>query len=138
LTPKKGDDDENEVPESPESIGEINETTSSSAEVEGTCISPDHGTDAPVQQSESSQSQSAAQAHSIWTVSPKRYRCSVCGKELHAQNAVKRHLDDVHSDPKKCSESGCNEMIIGKRKLKVHLKDAHNIYTLNFKKATGE
>jgi uncharacterized C2H2 Zn-finger protein len=111
--------------ESPESIGDISGTASPSAEVDGTYINQDHGpTNLPVQQSESSQSQSAAQAHSIWTASPK---CEFCGKEFHAQKAVTRHIDDTHSEPKGCSETGCKRMIIGKRKLVTHLERVHNI-----------
>ncbi|KAH9963414.1 hypothetical protein BGW80DRAFT_1463194 [Lactifluus volemus] len=54
-------------------------------------------------------------------------KCVVCGKVFHAQKAITRHFDDVHSEKRKCPQPECAEMIRGKRKLEVHLKNAHKI-----------
>ncbi|KAH9963418.1 hypothetical protein BGW80DRAFT_1255400 [Lactifluus volemus] len=53
------------------------------------------------------------------------YSCGLCGKIFHAQKAVTRHLDDVHSEPKQCPEPKCQKVIIGKRKLAAHLERDH-------------
>ncbi|KAH9963415.1 hypothetical protein BGW80DRAFT_850048 [Lactifluus volemus] len=63
-------------------------------------------------------------AHSIWTEKP--YKCCLfCGRGFSSQNAVTRHFDDIHSEPKQCHQPGCQKMIIGKRKLVAHLKRVH-------------
>jgi hypothetical protein len=132
-------DDEEDFPpssESPELITEISRTTPLSAEVGDTVthISQDHQDhNPPVQRGESSQYQSAAQAHNIWTASPAKskgpgHKCWVCSKELHAKKVWARHYDDCHSDPKPCP--GCDMMIVGKRKLVAHLERDHGLVPL--------
>lgn len=132
-------DDEEDFPpssESPELITEISRTTPLSAEVGDTVthISQDHQDhNPPVQRGESSQYQSAAQAHNIWTASPAKskgpgHKCWVCSKELHAKKVWARHYDDCHSDPKPCP--GCDMMIVGKRKLVAHLERDHDLVPL--------
>jgi hypothetical protein len=92
----------------------------------------------PVQQGESSQSQSASQAHQhtsaeslvasnqdVEVSQDPRFSCPVCGKKLHSVGTVNRHFDDIHSAPKKCPYPDCNVMCIGKRKLHSHLDRHH-------------
>ncbi|KAH9967656.1 hypothetical protein BGW80DRAFT_1340685, partial [Lactifluus volemus] len=33
---------------------------------------------------------------------PTNLKCGLCGRGFHAQKAVTRHFDDVHSEPEQC------------------------------------
>jgi len=52
-------------------------------------------------------------------------RCRFCERNFHAVKALNRHMDDIHSEEKKCYHVDCTFTYIGKRKLENHLIKRH-------------
>ncbi|KAH9958079.1 hypothetical protein BGW80DRAFT_1377375 [Lactifluus volemus] len=52
-------------------------------------------------------------------------RCRFCERNFHAVKALNRHMDDIHSEEKKCYHVDCDFTYIGKRKLENHLVKRH-------------
>jgi hypothetical protein len=56
---------------------------------------------------------------------PPKVWCHECKAGFHAKKALNRHLDDCHSEEKKCIHSNCDFTYVIKRKLEDHLQKIH-------------